>query len=52
MEDVKYFQKKLLNALNVPASRLDTNSGSMMGLGRTTEVTRDEVKFSKFKLSM
>ena len=48
MEDVKYFQKKLLNALNVPASRLDTNSGSMMGLGRTTEVTRDEVKFSKF----
>ena len=48
MEDVKYFQKKLLNALNVPASRLDTNSGNMMGLGRTTEVTRDEVKFSKF----
>jgi len=48
MEDVKYFQKKLLNSLNVPASRLDTNSGSMMGLGRTTEVTRDEVKFSKF----
>jgi hypothetical protein len=48
MEDVKYFQKKLLNSLNVPASRLDTNSGSMMGLGRTTEVTRDEVKFAKF----
>jgi len=48
MEDVKYFQKKLLNALNVPASRLDSNSGSMMGLGRTTEVTRDEVKFAKF----
>jgi len=48
MEDVKYFQKNLLNALNIPASRLDTNSGNMMGLGRTTEVTRDEVKFSKF----
>jgi len=48
MEDVKYFQKKLLNSLNVPASRIDTNSGNMMGLGRTTEVTRDEVKFSKF----
>jgi len=48
MEDVKYFQKKLLNSLNVPASRLDTNNGSMMGLGRTTEVTRDEVKFAKF----
>ena len=48
MEDVKYFQKKLLNALNVPVSRLEQNNGGMMGLGRTTEVTRDEVKFAKF----
>ena len=48
MEDVKYFQKKLLNSLNVPVSRLEINNGGMMGLGRTTEVTRDEVKFSKF----
>jgi hypothetical protein len=48
MEDVKYFQKKLLNALSVPVSRLEANAGGMMGLGRTTEVTRDEVKFAKF----
>jgi hypothetical protein len=48
MDDVKYFQKKLLNALNVPVSRLEANDGGMMGLGRTTEVTRDEVKFAKF----
>ena len=48
MEDVKYFQKKLLNALNVPVSRLEPNDGGVMGLGRTTEVTRDEVKFAKF----
>ena len=48
MEDVKYFQKKLLNSLNVPVSRLEINNGGMMGLGRTTEVTRDEVKFAKF----
>ena len=48
MEDVKYFQKKLLNALNVPVSRLEPNDGGLMGLGRSTEVTRDEVKFAKF----
>ena len=48
MDDVKYFQKKLLNALNVPVSRLEPNDGGVMGLGRTTEVTRDEVKFAKF----
>ena len=48
MEDVKYFQKKLLNALNVPVSRLEPNDGGLMGVGKTTEVTRDEVKFAKF----
>jgi hypothetical protein len=48
MEDVKYFQKKLLNSLNVPVSRIEANNGGMMGVGRTTEVTRDEVKFAKF----
>jgi len=48
MEDVLYFQKKLLNSLNVPISRLDPQGGGIMGIGRTTEVTRDEVKFSKF----
>jgi hypothetical protein len=48
MEDVLYFQKKLLNSLNVPISRLDPQGGGIMGIGRTSEVTRDEVKFSKF----
>jgi len=48
LEDVKYFKNKLLNALNVPISRLEPSEGGMIGIGRTTEVTRDEVKFSKF----
>jgi hypothetical protein len=48
LEDVKYFQKKLLQSLNVPISRLEPQQGGMIGLGRTTEVTRDEVKFAKF----
>jgi hypothetical protein len=48
LEDVKYFQKKLLQSLNVPISRLEPQQGGMIGLGRTTEVTRDEVKFNKF----
>jgi len=49
LEDVKYFQKKLLQALNVPFSRLEPqDGGGMIGLGRTTEVTRDELKFNKF----
>jgi hypothetical protein len=48
MEDVDYFRKKLLNSLNVPVSRLDPQGGGIMGIGRTSEVTRDEVKFTKF----
>jgi hypothetical protein len=48
LEDVKYFQKKLLQALNVPLSRLEPQQGGMIGIGRTSEVTRDEVKFMKF----
>jgi len=48
LEDVKYFQKKLLQALNVPISRLEPQQGGMIGIGRTSEVTRDEVKFMKF----
>jgi len=48
LEDVKYFRMKLLQALNVPISRLEPQQGGMIGLGRTTEVTRDEVKFNKF----
>ena len=48
LQDVQYFQKKLYQSLNVPVSRLDTQPGGMVGLGRVTEVTRDEVKFAKF----
>jgi hypothetical protein len=48
LEDVKYFRQKLLQSLNVPISRLEPQQGGMIGIGRTTEVTRDEVKFTKF----
>jgi hypothetical protein len=48
LEDVKYFRQKLLQSLNVPISRLEPQQGGMIGIGRTTEVTRDEVKFLKF----
>ena len=49
LEDVKYFQKKLLGALNVPLSRLDEQGGGgFAGLGRSQEITRDELKFAKF----
>ena len=48
LEDVKYFQKKLLQSLNVPYSRLESQEGGLAGLGRSQEVTRDELKFAKF----
>ena len=46
LEDVKYFQRKLYRALNVPESRLESESS--FNLGRAAEITRDEVKFQKF----
>ena len=48
MDDVMYFQKKLYQSLNVPYSRLEAQQGGLVGLGRSTEVTRDELKFNKF----
>ena len=49
LEDVQYFQKKLLQSLSVPYSRLEqAQGGGMVGIGRTTEVTRDELRFNKF----
>lgn len=48
MDDVLYFHKKLLQSMNVPYSRLDPQGGGLAGIGRTTEVTRDELKFNKF----
>jgi len=47
LEDVKYFEKKLYKALCVPVSRLNPES-SGFSLGRTNEITRDELKFAKF----
>ena len=46
LEDVKYFQRKLYGALSVPISRLESNQS--FSLGRSSEITRDELKFSKF----
>jgi hypothetical protein len=46
LEDVKYFQTKLYKSLGVPVSRLEPTQG--FSLGRTTEITRDELKFNKF----
>ena len=48
MDDVLYFQKKLLQSMSVPYSRLEPQGGGMVGIGRSTEVTRDELKFNKF----
>ena len=44
--DIEYFRSKLYRSLNVPASRLEASQG--FNLGRSTEITRDELKFTKF----
>ena len=46
IQDIEYFQGKLYHALNVPMSRLQQSSG--FSIGRSTEISRDEVKFNKF----
>lgn len=46
MEDVEYFQKALYKSLGVPISRLEPTQG--FSLGRSTEITRDELRFNKF----
>jgi hypothetical protein len=46
IDDIIYFQKKLYRSLNVPLNRLEQEA--QFSLGRTTEITRDEVKFKKF----
>ena len=46
VEDIIYFQKKLYRALNVPLSRLEQDS--TFNVGRSSEITRDELKFQKF----
>ncbi len=44
--DIEYFKKKLFRSLNVPSSRMDGDSG--FNLGRSSEILRDELKFTKF----
>ena len=44
--DIEYFKKKLFRALNVPISRMDGEGG--FNLGRSSEILRDELKFTKF----
>ena len=44
--DIDYFKKKLYQSLNVPPSRMDGDSG--FNLGRSSEILRDELKFTKF----
>jgi hypothetical protein len=46
LSDIEYFQKKLYRALNVPESRIASDGG--FNLGRSSEILRDELKFSKF----
>ncbi len=46
LSDIEYFQKKLYKSLNVPSTRLDSGGG--FNLGRSSEILRDEVKFTKF----
>jgi len=50
MEDVLYFQKKLLRSLNIPITRLEAENG--FNMGRASEITRDELKFAKFISSL
>jgi hypothetical protein len=44
--DINYFQQKLYKSLNVPSSRLESSGG--FNLGRSSEILRDELKFTKF----
>ena len=46
IDDIVYFQKRVYRSLNVPMNRLEQES--QFSLGRSTEITRDEVKFQKF----
>jgi hypothetical protein len=47
MDDVEYFKKKLYQALNVPMTRMSDDGGGF-NMGKSSEISRDEVKFAKF----
>lgn len=46
LADIEYFQKKLYKSLGVPSTRLDSGGG--FNLGRSSEILRDELKFTRF----
>lgn len=46
LADIEYFQKKLYKSLGVPSTRLDAGGG--FNLGRSSEILRDELKFTRF----
>jgi len=46
IDDIEYFKKKLYRSLNVPISRMESENG--FNMGRSSEITRDELKFNKF----
>jgi len=48
IDDLELFRKKLYMALNVPQSRMQTDTPMIGGIGRSSEITRDEIKFQKF----
>jgi len=46
IDDIEYFKKKLYRSLNVPVSRMESDNG--FNMGRSSEISRDELKFNKF----
>jgi hypothetical protein len=48
IDDIEYFRKKLYQSLNIPISRIEGTDSTAFNLGRSTEINRDEGKFSKF----
>ena len=46
LADIEYFQRKLYKSLGVPSTRLDAGGG--FNLGRSSEILRDELKFTRF----
>ena len=48
IDDIEYFRKKLYQSLNIPISRIEGTESTSFNLGRTSEINRDEIKFSKF----
>jgi hypothetical protein len=48
LDDVEYFKQKLYQSLNVPMTRMSQDGGGMFNIGKSAEISRDEIKFSKF----